>query len=77
MGNPNEPRLLTEPRPLPRAKDDHVTGNAGLDGFTRLAAARPMTRHQPIPGFGEYVAPGEIDPPVGQREYRSGSRYED
>ena len=77
MTYPNEPRLLREPRPQERAKDDHVTGDAGRDGFTRLAAARVPKPMLSDDFGGEYCAPGDIDPPVGRRDYRSGSRYED
>lgn len=71
MADPNEPRLLTEPRPFTREKDDHVTGDAGRDGFTRLAAARPQPRPE---NYGEYVPPGGMDPVIGQRDYRFGPR---
>lgn len=73
MGNPNEPRLLRQPRPRARVEDDHVSGNAAHDGFTRLAAARSK---KPFVSEGpDYCGPGEIEPAIGQRTYGPGYGY--
>lgn len=49
----------------PREYND-VTGNAGRDGFTRIARRNPRPHEVKAPWGGTYTEPGsrEIDPPV-------------
>lgn len=48
-GNPNQPTRARDPRPVERHYDD-ATGNAGLDGFTRLSKADRETGYRPPVG---------------------------
>ena len=47
--NPNQPVKVSDPRPVERVLDD-TTGNAGLDGFTRLSTADRETGYRPSVG---------------------------
>lgn len=71
MPDPNEPRLM----PIDDGEHtfDIETGNAGLDGYTLTAAMRPIRK----PTFPDFPSPpGQIDPPVGKRDYTRGPRFE-
>jgi hypothetical protein len=46
---PNQPTRVKDPRPVERYQDD-TTGNAGLDGFTRLSRADRETGYRPPVG---------------------------
>jgi hypothetical protein len=68
MADPNCPLRMkrrgdsARPRVL-----DNGTGNAGLDGYTRIAR-----RERP----NEYgYAPGDLSPAVGERDYSHGYRF--
>lgn len=67
MGDPNKPRLLTQPRPRASIEDDHVSGNAARDGFTQRAAARPKRPY--VSDETDYCGPGEISPAIGKSTY--------
>lgn len=47
--NPNQPVKVADPRPVARVMDD-TTGNAGIDGHTRLASADRETGYRPPVG---------------------------
>jgi hypothetical protein len=49
--NPNDPRRINLRRHEKQQRDDHVTGNAGLDGFTRLSQADRESGHRPVTGM--------------------------
>lgn len=79
MGHPNEPRRMTPRGDGARAPefDTHVSGNAGRDGFTRVACRKPPGHPDDSPfGFGgPWGGSDAIDPPVGERDYRRGPRF--
>lgn len=77
MGCPNEPRLMKPRREEPRA-NDIATGDAGRDGFTRIARRRlpgdtDGNGDVPVPMYGS----GGIQPQVGERDYNRGPRFEE
>lgn len=50
----NQPVRVEDPRPVERVKDG-VTGNAGIDGFTRLSQADRETGYRsPVGGSSEW-----------------------
>lgn len=57
----NENYVLEDPRPVPRYKDDIHTGNAGLDGYTRLSIADPDRMGSP-PSVKGTVGPYHLGP---------------
>lgn len=73
MSDPNEPRVM--PRrgnaAEPRVFDD-LTGDAGKDGYTRIAR-RNVPGRGDTPGYGS----GGISPEVGERDWSHGPRYEE
>lgn len=78
MGHPNEPRRMTPRGDGKRAGDfDNVTGNAGRDGFTRIARRQPPGQ-QDADGnvvFMPYGGSGTITPALGERDYNRGPRF--
>lgn len=79
MGHPNEPRRMTPRGDGARASEfDNVTGNAGRDGFTRVARRRPPGQ-QDDDGNAVFMPFGgssdTIGPPVGERDYGRGPRF--
>jgi hypothetical protein len=68
MSDPNEPRVMDTWRNR-KATFDDTTGNAGRDGFTRLARAEMKKNDDPFS-----FAPGGITPRVGKRSDR-GPRF--
>jgi hypothetical protein len=78
MGHPNEPRRMTPRGDGKRAGEfDHVSGNAGRDGFTRVARRRPPGQPEEgaSPFFMNYGGDSSINPPVGERDYGRGPRF--
>lgn len=77
MGDPNEPRLMKPRRDETRAKD-MTTGDAGRDGYTRIARRR--LPGEMVEGEGPYsigYGSGGIQPQVGERDYNRGPRFEE
>lgn len=66
MGDPNEPRIMTPRREEKARTNDIATGDAGRDGFTRIARR----------SNGEYGSSG-IYPQVGARDWNRGPRFEE
>lgn len=79
MPDPNEPRRMTPRGDGARKPEfDNVTGNAGRDGFTRIARRRPQGEgagDSPFPMFGGDTQ--TINPPVGERDYGRGPRFQE
>lgn len=77
MSNPNEPRLMKPRHDEPR-DNDITTGDAGRDGFTRIARRRLPGDNDgnegPYPMCG---SSGGIQPQVGERDYNFGPRFEE
>ncbi|MCA1458095.1 hypothetical protein I6F35_33720 [Bradyrhizobium sp. BRP22] len=57
---PDQPVRVKDPRPVTRYEDD-ATGNAGVDGFTRLSRADRETGHSPPVGEQTSVWPRYIE----------------
>lgn len=78
MADANEPRLMkARGNSADEREFDHVTGDAGRDGFTRIARrevrGRPTGENYP---WGEpRLGSDEITPQVGQTDYSRGPRY--
>lgn len=77
MGNANEPRLM-KPRREETRVYDNATGDAGRDGYTRIARREVPGRHQgsddgmnPVP----YGNSDTVNPQVGERDYNRGPRF--
>lgn len=75
--NPNEPRLMdTHSRDKPHG-NDIATGNAGRDGFTRIARRRLPGDMDADDSGPVHYGYGGIQPEVGERDYNRGPRYEE
>lgn len=80
MSNPNEPRRMTprgnsaDPREF-----DNTSGDAGRDGFTRIARRTPSShpREDTLygPGMSVLGVNDEINPQVGERDWNRGPRF--
>jgi hypothetical protein len=78
MSDPNEPRLMKSRGNEPRNTNDITTGDAGRDGFTRIARRRlpgDMEGAGDVP-YSMYGS-GGIHPQVGERDYNRGPRFEE
>jgi hypothetical protein len=76
MGDPNEPRLMKPRHDEPRDMD-MATGNAGLDGYTRIARRRLPGESTEGPfGLSSYGS-GGITPEIGERDWNFGPRFEE
>lgn len=76
MGDPNEPRLMKPRRDEPRS-NDIATGDAGRDGFTRIARRRLPGDNDGDETVPVYYGYGGIQPEVGERDYNRGPRFEE
>lgn len=76
MSNPNEPRMM-KPRREEARDNDITTGDAGRDGFTRIARRRLPGDNDgdesPVSMYGS----GGIQPQVGERDWNRGPRNEE
>lgn len=78
MGDPNEPRLMKPRHDEPRDMDN-ATGDAGRDGYTRIARRRLPGEDN---GNGMNAVPsfygsGGIHPQIGERDWNRGPRFEE
>jgi len=72
---PNEPRLMK-----PRHSDservlDGATGDAGLDGYTRLARRHRGDEQSGNGPFYTSYGSDDMQPNVGERDYNRGPRF--
>lgn len=73
MGHPNDPRRMAPRGNSARPREfENTTGDAGRDGFTRLARRTPPGRETregngPFPMFG--FGSDAIQPQVGERDH--------
>lgn len=78
MSNPNEPRLMKPRRDEARVYSNR-TGDAGQDGYTRLAGRKHPGDHageDVNSPFGPSMGTSDsIQPQVGERDWNRGHRY--
>jgi hypothetical protein len=76
MSGPNEPRLMKPRRDDPAPTYSDATGNAGADGYTRIAGRNVRRTEDGMNSVFGYGGPSDqMKPDVGERDYDRGPRF--